>query len=343
MRVVIEIVHPADVLFFKRPIERLLERGDDVQILSRHKDIACDLLDDFGFSHLPVSGAGAGKAALARELFMRDFKINRVVRNFRPNILVGFGGVAISHVGKLTGTPSISFYDSENASLQTRLTWPFISHLYVPKAYAGPTPEGRTTFLEGTKELSFLHPSAFKPDWQTALNAGLDPERDNFFVRIVQWRANHDIGKTGWTPELLRAVIARLSTRGAVHLSSESRIAEDLEPYRYCGPQTAVHHLIGHCRLLVGESATMASEAAVLGVPAIYAGRDFPGYVQELERAGLVQNIVDVNDASIAAAIEASLATPAAEIRSVRDAYVASCPDWAGVVVTAIDQHARAC
>ncbi|MBT8460544.1 MAG: hypothetical protein KJN60_12815 [Boseongicola sp.] len=46
MRVLFEIVHPADVLFFKRPLETLRARGDEFLVLSRHKDIACDLLDE---------------------------------------------------------------------------------------------------------------------------------------------------------------------------------------------------------------------------------------------------------------------------------------------------------
>ena len=203
MRVLFDIVHPADVLFFKRPIEALIGRGDKVLILSRRKDVACDLLDSFGLPHTPVTTAGAGVLGLAKELITRDIAVFRQARRFRPDVMIGFGGVAISHAGALLRTRSISFYDSENASLQTRLTWPFISALYVPQSYAGPTPEGRTTKLKGVKDLSYLHPSAFHPDKALALSAGLDPNRANYFVRLVSWRANHDLGKGGWTEALL--------------------------------------------------------------------------------------------------------------------------------------------
>ena len=43
--------------------------------------------------------------------------------------------------------------------------------------FGGVTPEDRTTRIQGVKELSFLHPSAFRADYETALAAGLDPER----------------------------------------------------------------------------------------------------------------------------------------------------------------------
>lgn len=339
MRVLFEIVHPADVLFFRRPMEALRGRGDEILILSRHKDIACELLDEFGLPHRPISTAASGVVPLAGELMRRDLAVYRAARKFHPDIMVGFGGVAISHAGRAAGIPSVAFYDSENARLQTRLTWPFITHLYVPRAYGGPTPSGRTTRLPGVKELSFLHPSAFRTDRSTALAAGLDPERDNFFVRVVAWRANHDLGKTGWTVDLLRRVVSRLSEEGAVHLSSETQLPEDLRRHAYSGPKAAVHQLLAHCRMLVGESATMASEAAVLGVPGIYAGRDFPGYTRELEAAGLIRNIPAPDAGSLLPAVEEMLAMPRQEVMTARDRYVASCSDWGDAVVDAIDRH----
>lgn len=339
MRVLFDIVHPADVLFFKRPLEMLAARGDEVLVLSRHKDVACALLDEFGFPHRPVSAAGTGVIGLATELMRRDMAILGAARKFRPEIMIGFGGVAISHAGRLLGIPAIGFYDSENARMQTRITLPFISRLYVPDSYSGRTPQARTVRLAGTKELSYLHPKAFSSDRARAIEGGLDPDRDNFFVRVVSWRANHDIGKAGWTAETLRGVVDRLGALGRVHVSSEIGLPEELEHLRYRGSISSVHHLMSQCRLFVGESATMASEAAILGVPAIYSGRDFPGYVRALEAAGMVRNLAEPGLESVLGAIDAALARPPAETTASRDAFVASCPDWAEAVIEALDDN----
>src|SRR5690606_14564674 len=115
----------------------------------------------------------------------------------------GLGGVSISHVGFATGYPAISFYAADTANLQTRMTWPFITHLFVPESYAGPTPHGRTSRFPGVKELSYFHPENFVARDDLALTNGWDPERDNFLVRTVGWNANHDIGKSGWDEETL--------------------------------------------------------------------------------------------------------------------------------------------
>lgn len=341
MRVLFDIVHPADVLFFKRPLEMLAARSDDVLILSRHKDVACALLDEFGFAHRPVSTAGTGMVGLATELLRRDLAVIAAARKFRPDVMIGFGGVAISHAGRLLGIPAIGFYDSENARMQTRITLPFISRLYVPDSYSGRTPEGRTVRLAGTKELSYLHPKAFQPDRARAIEGGLDPDRDNFFVRVVSWRANHDIGKAGWSTETLHGVVNRLGALGRVHISSEIDLPEELDVLRYRGSISSVHHLMAQCRLFVGESATMASEAAVLGVPAIYSGRDFPGYVRALETAGLIRNLAEPGLEPVLGAIDAALARPATETKAARDSFVASCPDWAEAVIGALDDSVR--
>ena len=254
--------------------------------------------------------------------------------------MVGFGGVAISHAGRFLNVPSISFYDSENAKLQTRLTWPFITKLYVPESYGGNTPRERTTHVPGTKEMSYLHPSAFTPDRNVAARNGLATGIDNFFVRIVAWRANHDLGKSGWSDATLRAVLGNLEERGRVHLSSEIPLPGEFDRLVYKGSVTDVHHLMAHCRLVIGESATMASESAILGVPAIYCGRDFPGYVRELETAGLLYNLPSAEPESTLALMERALARPLADVRESRDRYVAARPDWAQVVIDAIHQSA---
>lgn len=266
----------------------------------------------------------------------RDIATILAARQFKPTVMIGFGGVAISHAGWFLRIPTISFYDSENAELQTRLTWPFITNLYVPESYNGNTPHERTTRVPGTKEMSYLHPSAFTPDRDVAIRNGLAPNIDNFFVRTVAWRANHDLGKTGWSDATLRAVLSKLEEHGRVHLSSEIPLPREFDRLVYKGSITDVHHLMAHCRLLIGESATMASEAAILGVPAIYCGRDFPGYVRELEAADLLYNLPSADTKSTLALINLALARPLADVRRSRDRYIKTRPDWAHAVVDAI-------
>jgi len=341
MRILFDIVHPAHVLFFSAPIETIRGRGDEILILSRKKDITCSLLDEFGLEHTPISTSRSSVFGLMFELAQRDLGVLKAARRFKPDMMIGFGGTAISHVGKILSVPSVSFFDSENATLQNRLTWPFIDHLYVPEAYFGAVPEKRTHRLPGPPQLGYLHPDIFRPDWDRAIAAGLNPGRNNFLVRIVAWNANHDIGKRGWGPETLAHVINRLAEKGQVHISSESEMPDSLRKYKYNGTVSQLLHLLAHCRLLVGESATLASEAAILGVPAIYNGWDFPGYVKELATEGLVHNLslsVTKGDVhSLERLIDECLNLDKRGVTARRDRFLAQRPNWADAVVRAID------
>lgn len=341
MRILFDIVHPADVLFFLHPIRTLMAAGDSVKIVSRKKDVACVLLDQFGLDHRPVSEAASGRAGLARELLLRDLAMLRVARSFRPDVMIGLGGVSISHVGKLTGIPSISFYAADTANLQTRLTWPFIDHLYVPQAYSGTVPAGRTSRFPGIKELSYFHPENFRLDASIAARNGWVAGRDNFFIRTVSWRANHDIGKQGWSDATLKALVDKLSTRGTVHISSERTLPPEFDAFVYRGNESELHHLLGKCRLYVGESATMAHEASLLGTPAIYDGADHPGTTREMARHGLVTALRQPGRQVLLEEVDRMLADDADALVLRRDAYLATRANLSHFIVEAIRRHAR--
>jgi predicted glycosyltransferase len=94
MRVLIDIGHPAHVHFFRRPIELLREQGHQILITSRQKEIAADLLDAYGMEHVSLSKEG-GKSGLLGELIVRDFRLWRVVRQWRPDVMAAIGGIFI--------------------------------------------------------------------------------------------------------------------------------------------------------------------------------------------------------------------------------------------------------
>jgi len=293
MKVLIDIGHPAHVHFFSHPIRLLRERKHEVLITSRDKDIALSLLNELGLPHEQLSTARhTGLVSMARELVQRNLALWRVVRRYRPDVMAAIGGINIAQVGWISRTPSAVFYDTENAHLQNALTYPFASTVLVPACYEGWLPRWRHQRYAGYHELSYLHPQRFSPDRELAIANGLSADGETFFIRVVAWRASHDIGEKGWTGNLLRQVVHKLSGLGKVLVSSESELPADLARYRYTGKSADVHHLMAFCRAFVGESATMASECAVLGVPAIYAAETPRGYTNEQDRKyGLVTNV----------------------------------------------------
>lgn len=315
LRILIDIGHPAHVHFFKNPIRLLQEDGHEILVTSRDKECALDLLDGLELEHrcLSVQNSG-GLWGMAKELIARNRKLARVAREFKPDVMTGVGGIFVAQVGRWLGIPSVVFYDTENAHLQNALTYPFATKVVVPECYQGWTPKNKTIRYRGYHELSYLHPDYFTPDRDIALANGLAPDGDTFLIRLVSWQANHDIGEKGWSPELLDAVVDDLTKRGKVIISAEGPLPEHLESHRFHGQVNQIHHLMAYCRAYVGESATMASECAVLGVPSVYVANVSRGYVDEQERRyDLIKTVNISSEYAVKKAVKASFRFPLSE------------------------------
>ena len=58
MKFLIDINHPAHVHFFRNPIKLLIDRGHEVMVTSRDKEMALDLLEELG---IPMSSRWIGR------------------------------------------------------------------------------------------------------------------------------------------------------------------------------------------------------------------------------------------------------------------------------------------
>ena len=340
LRILVDIIHPAHVHFFRYPLRILKDHGHEILITSRAKECAVNLLDELGLDHQTISSqSGRGVLPLGRELVVRDRALYKVARSFRPNVMAGIGGVFIAHVGAVARIPSLAFYDTENATLQNAITYPFASCVIVPECYRAWVPDRRHIRYAGYHELSYLRPGYFTPDRARALANGLDPARETFLLRLVSWQASHDIGERGWSPELLDTVVTWLSERGKILISAEGPLPERHQPLRYRGRVSELHHVMAYCRALIGESATMASECAVLGIPSIYAAQTGRGYTDEQQsRYGLVKNVKQLTWGTLNTAMEQILRHPAGYWQSMRQRLLDDTCDVAAFVADCIER-----
>ena len=339
MKVLIDIGHPAHAHFFKNPIKLLQERGHHIIVTSRDKEFAVDLLDEMHISHYPLSRLGKGGLfSLAKELIQRDISLYKIIKKHNIEIMAAIGGVSISHITRVTGIPSLVFYDTENAKLQNIITYPFASQVIVPRCYHAWLPKNRNLRYDGYHELSYLHPAYFLPNKQLAIKNGLAVNGDTFFIRVVSWQASHDVGEQGWDRALLERVVSKLASLGRVIISSETPLPGSLQAYAYRGNLSEVHHVLAYSKAFVGESATMASESAVLGVPAIYAAETGRGYTDEQEHLyGLVRNLRTVAWNELNRLIDEVLKKPRSYWQSARQQLLKDTIDVARFIVQQIE------
>ena len=280
MRLLFDVLHPAHVHFFRHLAEHTLAGGGDVLFTARRKDVTIELLRALDLPHEELTGIGGGMLGLAREMAVRTAKLTRRVRRFQPDLLLGIMGPVITPVGHITGVPSWVFYDTETAGITNRWVYPLCSRLHLPDSYRGDAP-AKAIRYPGLHELAYLHPARFEADPGIRVEAGLDPDEPFAVVRIVSWEASHDVGDTGFSDPV--AFVKSLAQRMRVVVSGERGVPDELRPWALRLPPHRIHHLLAAADLYVGEGATMAAEAAVLGTPAVFVHTARLGYMLELE------------------------------------------------------------
>ncbi|MCU4753699.1 DUF354 domain-containing protein [Halobacteria archaeon AArc-curdl1] len=285
MSILIQIAHPGHVHFFKNTIFELERKNVDLLITSRDKDITVRLLDDLGIDHIVLSGQ-EGRLQI-REHMSYMWNTYNLVKNFQPEVITGVGGLTAAHVSAITNTKSYVFTDSENAVLQNKLAFPFADRIYTPTSYRNNLGPKQIRY-PGYHELAYLHPDRFTPDKSVLESNGIDPNEKYSILRFVSGGAYHDIGTDGLSHQRKQELIEILSERGDVYISSEGPLAPEFNKFRLPVEPRQIHHLLSFADLYVGDSGTMATEAAVLGTPAIrYRSldkKDEPGNFIELEQ-----------------------------------------------------------
>ena len=293
MKIVCDIGHPAHVHLFKNALWELERRGHEYLVTTRDKDVALQLLGaydmpyvSFGRHYNRISGKVYG-------MLKFDSMLYKVAKKFRPDVFISHGSIYAAHVSTLIGKYHISMEDTENSYEQIRLYKPFTKAILTSTCFQMDL--GKKQFrYAGYHELAYLHPNYFKPD-QTILDILGVKENDKYVViRFVSWEASHDITHKGISLENKIRAVKEFSKYARVFITSEGELPDELRAYQIKISPERMHDVLYYATLLYGESATMASECAVFGTPAIYLDDDGRGYTDEEEKKyGLVFNFTE--------------------------------------------------
>ena len=264
MRILIDIGHPADVHFFKNVIWNLGKKGHEMKITARKKDVTLDLLNAYHFKYEYLGENRRGLMKKAYGMIKKDYILYRIVKRFKPDVLLGFHNPYIAQIGKLTKIPSIIFTDTESVGFSW-LVFYFASVICTPSCFMKNIGEKHVRY-DGYKELAYLHPNYFEP-------GNIDELKSSgriIILRFISWDAYHDVNLKGFDIGSETDFIEVLERYGRVFISSERKLDKNLEKYRMTIPPEKIHSLLYYADLYIGEGGTMAAEAAILGTPSIH-------------------------------------------------------------------------
>jgi predicted glycosyltransferase len=337
MRLLIEAHHPAHIHFFRNAVGLWRDRGDDVLLLGRDRDVMKKLLA--AYTHIPfeiLTTQRKNNRFPMEEMLQRQAKVAAKIVTFRPDVVLSLMG-SYTQSAALLRRPNVIFTDSEFQSFNHRIAHPFATRIYTPQCFWKNLGRKQVRY-RGYHELAFLHPARFTPSASVLATMG-NPEPGSYVVlRMSAWNTLHDIGKKGFG-DFFDEFMSELTRRARVYLVPEGgALPEKWESHRLRIPPERFHDALAFARLVVTEGASTASESACLGVPAVYLNTTERGYLNDQERRyGLVANFTDAR-AALKKTLEL-LDAPhdPARYRTARDRLVADHIDVTEYVVREID------
>jgi len=292
-RIIFEITHPKHFHQFKNLI-KALEEDNEILIVARNKDVVLSLLKDINTECFVYNDYGKNifaKILLIPKLLL---KYNRVIRKFRPDIIISRSSAYSVFISRFHKCKTVIFPDSEVVTLTKRIVAPLSDLIITPRNYT--IDYGKKHHrVSGFFEESYLSPDYFKPD-PDIIRPGIgDTDEKFFFLRFVSWQANHDVNQHGFDLEQKRTLVNLLSAHGKVLISSEKTIEKEFEHLNIHIPPQNIHHILSRATVYIGDSQSMATEAALLGIPSLrynsFVGEnDMSNFIKLEKELGLLYN-----------------------------------------------------
>jgi uncharacterized protein len=300
MKVGIFASTPAQIHFYKNIISELNKRGHSTVLLARNYGENLKLLEEYGMDHYIFSNPPESKWGKIANLPFDVMNAIKYLKRNRIDIITGFG-IYEAFTSAILRKPAITFCDSEytinklSLQIQLILLSPFVDVIITPSWYRqdlGP----KQIKINSFKELAYLHPNYFKPRSDVIDLLGYLAEKPYILFRFNNFDAVHDMGITGFTIEDKIKLVKELKTDADIFISSEGKIVEELQKYVIKIPKNRIHDVIYYAEILITDTQTMATEAAILGTPTIrcnkFVGENDMGNFIELEkRYSLIYNV----------------------------------------------------
>lgn len=334
---------PAHVHLYRNAASRLRERGHQVLVLGRDYGCTAALLDYYDLPHRLYGQLGMGQLSLVRELPKHFTRIAWMSRQYDPDLVFGMG-VYAAVAGAVSGAPAVIVVDSEPDGFDHAISRRLVDAMLTPHSFTKDLGSKQYRF-HGFKECAYLHPAVFEPDPTVRAELGLEPDEQFVLLRFNAFGAHHDLNHSGIRPPARRELVQHLAEHATVFVSDEGGEMDldalparpfDLHPGR-------LHDALYAANLLVADTQTMVTEAALLGTPAVrsnsFVGASDMGNFRELEQADLIYNIREFDQVLETATDLLTADGVKARWRRKREAYLGDKVNLTELIVDVAENH----
>lgn len=297
---------PAQLHFFKNIIRSLEKEENKVYLLIRAQGEVIDVAKELNISFYPYS-LESYKSSSSRFSKMwsmpRDvFRAYKYLKDLSIDVVTGFG-LYDAFTSFLLGVPAIIFTDDEPKSISYsfnilfRTYFPFINALITPTSFKCNFGKKHHK-INSYKELAYLHPNYYAPKDDIYSLLKIDKSEPFVLLRFNAFKAFHDFYIKGFSEDNKLKLVNDMEQFGHVFISNEGNLSANLMKYKIKIPKSRIHDALYYADLFITDTATMATEAAILGTPTIrcnsHAGdNDLGNFIELEEKYGLIYNFND--------------------------------------------------
>lgn len=288
-RILFFFVHPSKFHVFRNTINHLKNKGHTIDILITSKDVLEELVKNEGWEYTNIFPEGRKMKNVPAYISATINTIRTVYRLYKhtkgKNYDLFITDDLLVYIGKLKKTPSIVFIDDDLSIVkQFSIILSMATHCLSPIVTNLGKYNTKKIGFNSYKELAYLHPNHFKTDNSILKEIGLIGKK-YFVLRLVSLRAYHDVGVSGLDNTKVLELLTLLSKHGEVLISSERELPPEFEKYRVNFNPNKMIHVLAYADLYIGDSQTMSSEAAILGIPTFRLS-DFTGKIKVMDEKG---------------------------------------------------------
>lgn len=319
MNILVELVHPAHFYYYRDTISNLKRDGHKVIVAITAKDMLEDIVRESGLEYVnicPKPLKGKGKWGLIWDMIVRDWRMMKLAIKHKVDLISG-SSVESAQIGWLLRIPNINIGedDAHIVPKYTNSIAPFVDVRVSPESCDNGKIEPKSVHYPGFLKLTYLHPNDFTPSKEVVEKYGIDTNKPYFLMRFSALKAHHDKGIKGISNDIARRLVEMLAPNGRIYITSERALEPEFEQYQLHINPLDIHHVMAYATLYIGDSQSMANEAAMLGVPSLrfndFVGAKKIGVMEEMEKVyGLTYGISSHEPDQLYATVEELLAMP---------------------------------
>lgn len=338
------ITHPAKFQLYKYTIKEL-KKNNEVDIIINSKGVLEHLIDDEGWKYVNLYPKGRNKSLRSNpikqaiQIVITVLKLELyLIKSKKYDKFITNDALAIN--GWLRRIPTYIFNDNDISTIKyNKILFYFADKIIAPDSTDLGNFNSKGVFFKGNKALGHLHPKYYSPNENNINKYGLK-KNEYIIIRLAILNATHDImGNQGITNSSLDKIIKIFEKEYQIIIVSERILDDKYVNYLYKGNPSELSDFIKFAKILISDSGSITTEAAMLGTPNILINRIAPfiGVHKELEAAG-IQKYYAQFDEGIIREITRMLSDINLNItwEKNRDQYLSKCDDLNKILIDLI-------